>query len=132
VRYLLDDIIQEADSCSCGHSATCIEKIEGRQDDIFSFIKNGKEVLIYPDFIRRAITQVSEAIQNYQVTLKGDRKVNFSLDYTDDDPSISADVKNALEQLFKKADLLDVEINETPFDMDHLKKFKRINNENTK
>ncbi|NBC24495.1 MAG: hypothetical protein GVX78_02650 [Bacteroidetes bacterium] len=132
VRYLLDDIIQEADSCSCGHNSTCIEKIEGRQDDIFTFVKNGKEIFIYPDFIRRAITQVSEAIQNYQVTLVDDGKVNFSLDCTDENPAIAEKVKNALGQLFQKAGLFDVDVNETPFDLDQFKKFKRINNENTK
>lgn len=132
VRYLLDDIIQEADSCSCGHSSTCIEKIEGRQDDIFSFTKNGKEVLIYPDFIRRAITQVSETIQNYQVTLNDDRRVNFSLECTDDNPAIREDVKNALKRLFQKVGLFDVDVSEVPFDMGHLKKFKRINNESAK
>ena len=132
VRYLLDDIIQESDSCSCGHHSTCIEKIEGRQDDIFTFFKNGKEILIYPDFIRRAITQVSESILNYQVTLLDDRKVGFSIDGTDENPAIEEKVKNALQQLFQNAGLFDVNVSHTDFNMDQLKKFKRINNENSK
>ena len=36
--------------------ATAIEMIEGRSDDVLSLLNsNGEKVLVFPDFIRRAI-----------------------------------------------------------------------------
>lgn len=58
IRYRLNDILQEnKEPCPCGSHFTRIQKIEGREDDIFHFIvKNSDEVIqVYPDFIRRCM-----------------------------------------------------------------------------
>ena len=68
VNYYLNDILVEAtEPCECGSVLQRIEKIEGRSDDIFKFInKFGKEIVVFPDFIRRTILFV-ENIREYQV-----------------------------------------------------------------
>ncbi|MFK8103291.1 MAG: F390 synthetase-related protein, partial [Saprospiraceae bacterium] len=59
IRYELNDIIHQGLPCTCGSKAMVIDRIEGRSDDVFRFDKNGKEILIYPDFIRRAVLRAS-------------------------------------------------------------------------
>ena len=57
IRYRLNDILVERkEPCSCGSPHLALEKIEGRQDDMFAFRdRNGREKLVFPDFIRRCI-----------------------------------------------------------------------------
>lgn len=64
IRYRLDDILTERKTpCACGSLLTAIESIEGRCDDIFYLVsQTGDMVLVFPDFIRRAIITSSEHI----------------------------------------------------------------------
>lgn len=57
IRYRLNDILVERkEPCGCRSPFLALEKIEGREDDIFSFEnRDGKEVLVFPDFIRRCM-----------------------------------------------------------------------------
>ena len=57
IRYRLNDILVERKQpCSCNSPCLALEKIEGREDDMFSFLdEQGRERLIFPDFIRRCI-----------------------------------------------------------------------------
>ena len=56
IRYRLNDVlVEKKEPCPCGCVYTALEKIEGREDDVFVFSGNGKEVRIFPDFIRRCI-----------------------------------------------------------------------------
>ncbi|XID94512.1 F390 synthetase-related protein [Paenibacillaceae bacterium WGS1546] len=70
VRYRLNDLLTErADPCPCGSPFTAIERIEGRCDDIF--LATGDDgieepVLVYPDFVTRAIIGASPAIAQYR------------------------------------------------------------------
>ncbi len=71
IRYELNDIIIAKDTCSCGSKFLAIDKIEGRADDILTFINNEKkEVRIYPDFFRRAIILSDCEIADYAVIQK--------------------------------------------------------------
>jgi len=74
IRYKLDDIlVYDATPCSCGSVFTCIQKIEGRCDDILKVKSvDKKEYLLYPDFIRRAIITASEKVEEYRVEHKED------------------------------------------------------------
>lgn len=67
LSYELNDIlVEKTEACPCGSLFTCIEKIEGRSDDIFSFEgENQQEVRIFPDFIRRCFLFVDQ-IGEYQ------------------------------------------------------------------
>lgn len=57
IRYRLNDILVERSRpCPCGSPFLALEKIEGREDDMFSFSgEDGKEKRVFPDFIRRCI-----------------------------------------------------------------------------
>ena len=79
-RYRLNDILIENHApCPCGSYYTRIDKIEGRSDDIFYFEGlDGKEVIIYPDFIRRCILFV-ENVGDYQVKQHSKNKIEVCL-----------------------------------------------------
>ena len=65
IRYKLDDIIHEKFDCDCSLNSTAIEMIEGRKDDALKFLNSkGKEVVVFPDFIRRAIVFSDDNIIN--------------------------------------------------------------------
>lgn len=57
IRYRMNDILVERSKpCPCGSPFLALEKIEGREDDMFSFYgEDGKEKRVFPDFIRRCI-----------------------------------------------------------------------------
>ena len=68
VRYRLNDVLVESDqTCPCGNPATVIERIEGREDDIFLLPAADHTIVrVYPDFISRCLVYV-DAIRNYRV-----------------------------------------------------------------
>ena len=57
IRYRLNDILVErSGTCPCGSPFTALEKIEGREDDVFVFRgADGSMVSVFPDFIRRCV-----------------------------------------------------------------------------
>lgn len=57
IRYRLNDILIEKKSpCGCKSPCLALEKIEGREDDVFVFSgKDGKKHTVFPDFIRRCL-----------------------------------------------------------------------------
>lgn len=57
IRYRLNDILVERSGpCPCGSPFTALEKIEGREDDVFVFCgADGNPVSVFPDFIRRCV-----------------------------------------------------------------------------
>lgn len=57
IRYRLNDILVErSEPCPCGSPFTALEKIEGREDDVFVFQGiDGNPVSVFPDFIRRCV-----------------------------------------------------------------------------
>lgn len=132
IRYELNDIIHEGAPCKCGLKSTVIDRIEGRSDDVFVFEVNGKQVIIFPDFIRRAVISSSDGIRNYKVTLTSDNTVVYALETQKDfdKNEISEKVKNALFSLFNKMYIKDIEINEGEIKINTMNKFKRIANEN--
>jgi putative adenylate-forming enzyme len=67
IRYRLNDILVEKESpCSCGSVCLALEKIEGRQDDIFEFEGEKGTVAVFPDFIRRCML-FAEEVAEYRV-----------------------------------------------------------------
>ena len=57
IRYRLNDILVERkDKCPCGSCFTALERIEGREDDVFVFDGEGDaKIKVFPDFIRRLV-----------------------------------------------------------------------------
>lgn len=72
LRFRLDDVIVEAtgSQCRCGSVFGIIGKIEGRQDDVFYLpaSNGGKPVMVFPDFVRRALILALPPGIDYTVT----------------------------------------------------------------
>jgi putative adenylate-forming enzyme len=131
VRYELNDIIHEGLLCDCGMKSTVIEKIEGRSDDVFRFERNKKKILIYPDFIRRAIINSSDAIVNYVVCQYTEYEIRLSLEVQDtvQKESVYLQASNALKIMLREMDLTDVDVVEFDYQHSPMNKFKRIRND---
>ncbi|VYU61616.1 hypothetical protein [Clostridium tertium] len=114
IRYKLNDIlIEKKEKCPCGSVSTCIEKIEGRSDDIFKFInKKGDEVIIFPDFIRRAIISSSEEIISYQAFQQSltNIEIYIEIDEKSDRELIQDNIRFSLDHLFDKQDIEKINI----------------------
>jgi putative adenylate-forming enzyme len=78
IRFELNDMITiSPNECECGSSFRVITQIHGRADDLF-LGKNeitGGEEFIFPDYIRRAIIQSSEEINEYQAIQKSHTEI---------------------------------------------------------
>ena len=125
VNYYLNDILVEAtEPCECGSVLQRIEKIEGRSDDIFKFInKVGKEIVVFPDFIRRTILFV-ENIREYQVFQINDNLLEVAiLNISDEQKEL---IKKEFNKLFNSLDIENIEIKFINYDIDRTKKLKRI------
>ncbi|GAB2567702.1 F390 synthetase-related protein [Gracilibacillus alcaliphilus] len=82
IRYRLNDILTEQQTiCRCGSPFTAIASIEGRTDDIFYFYHTEQARLepFFPDFIRRAILQVTAPILEYKVIQHQPDRVEVAL-----------------------------------------------------
>lgn len=69
LRYALNDVLTlSPEPCPCGSSFRVVQQIQGRADDLFLGVRtdNGQTQTIFPDYIRRAIIVVSDAIKDYQ------------------------------------------------------------------
>ena len=73
IRYKMNDILHATD-CSCGSKMLALSTIEGRMDDLLIF---QEDKIIFPDFIRRAITGANLEIDNYQLIRVSDLKLNM-------------------------------------------------------
>ena len=125
VKYYLNDILIESEEvCECGLVLQRIEKIEGRSDDIFKFTnKTGKEIVVFPDFIRRTILFV-ENIREYQVFQVNDDLLEIAI------LNINEEQKKLIEKefnkLFASLDIENVKIQFIDYKVDRTVKLKRI------
>ena len=125
VNYYLNDILVETtEPCECGSVLQRIEKIEGRSDDIFKFInKFGKEIVIFPDFIRRTILFV-ENIREYQVFQINNSLLEVAiLNINDRQKEL---IKKEFNKLFTSLNIENIEIKFIDYKIDRSKKLKRI------
>lgn len=133
-NYELNDIIHEGPKCDCGLKSTVIKKIEGRSDDVFRFNVQGNEILIFPDFIRRAVLFSSDDISNFKVVLRNSKKVMVELELNGDGQKTKIQnlVKENLGHLFIKYNVRDILIEFREFKHSSMDKFTRVKNENQK
>ena len=125
VNYYLNDILVEAtEPCECGSILQKIEKIEGRSDDIFKFInKFGKEIVVFPDFIRRTILFV-ENIREYQVFQINNNLLEVAiLNISDKQKEL---IRKEFNKLFTSLEIENIEIKFINYKIDKTKKLKRI------
>lgn len=105
IRYKLNDILTEKKTpCPCGSIFTALDFIEGRMDDIFVLqgLKN-EEILIFPDFIRRAVIMSHNEIKSYQVIQSKKNIINIYLDCPQNlFREICQNIENNLKKIFTK------------------------------
>ncbi|MEO0471094.1 MAG: F390 synthetase-related protein [Bacteroidota bacterium] len=113
VRYLMNDVLQLPETpCACGSVFLCLEKIEGRTDEVLDFVgENDQSISVYPDFIRRAIVMSSDQIRDYRVEqLSVDKLHVFLQTESDQFEKAKAAVAAALQKLFASYQIADVRL----------------------
>ena len=141
IRYRLNDILVERKQpCGCKSPCLALEKIEGREDDMFSFLdEQGREKLIFPDFIRRCVLfagvssakagaavqaeNVPKAAWEYRVVQNPDRKLTVYADLT---AAERDGVCREFRKLARDRGIVLPDITFAPYDWEMGKKLKRI------
>ena len=96
IRYRLNDVLVERkEKCPCESVYTALERIEGREDDVFVFTSKDKKIRIFPDFIRRCILFAGN-ITDYRIVQQKDSSVVV---YADIDDEMKAAVTQEFEKL---------------------------------
>ncbi len=69
IRYRLDDVLAIAPMpCPCGRASRTIAAIEGRCDDICTFLDaSGAPIRVFPDFISRAVLGADAEVRDFRV-----------------------------------------------------------------
>ena len=109
LRHALDDVlVLRAEPCPCGSVFTALERVEGRRDDAFVLPnegggpgKPGPEVIVFADFIRRAILLGAEHADAYTARQRLDGRVEVSVSVRDDARAAAeAGVRAELDRLW--------------------------------
>ncbi len=129
VRYELNDIITEKVNCPCGNKMMGIESIEGRSDDILTFIDNSKnKVLFFPDAFRKAIVLAHEKINDYALIQKDANNLVMYINGEVDVCYEAAEI--AVRKLLKERNIESVHLNKLEHNPHRLgEKKRRIKNE---
>ena len=87
LRHRLNDVlVVRPDLCPCGSVCTALVRVEGRRDDAFRLPKQGggEPVIVFADFIRRAILVGAEHADAYTARQRRDGRVEVSISVSDD------------------------------------------------
>lgn len=122
VRYRLNDVLEMSNEpCACGSVHKVVERVVGREDDVFVF----EDVAITPDVLRNAVVDADRSILDFRIVQKKDRvKVMLPLEVS---ATASSAVKKALAAVFERFGVsvkLDISTCELPLPMD--KKLRRV------
>lgn len=106
VRYRLNDVLlHKKEKCPCGSHFMALEKIEGREDDVFIFeSKDGGDTKVFSDIISRCILYV-KGIKQYQVIQENKKAIRILLEYEKNadqesvQKQLQAEFSNTLSQL---------------------------------
>lgn len=124
IRYRMNDVLVERkEPCPCGCAFTALEKIEGREDDVFRFHRNdGTIEKIYPDFIRRCILFAGEIIE-YRVVQTEEGLLQIYADLSED---MTKRVRQEFELMLHEHECKPVEISFFPYEVVKGVKLKRV------
>lgn len=129
IRYRLNDILVEREQpCPCGSCYTALERIEGREDDVFLFdTEDGQVVKVFPDFIRRVVMFAGN-VENYRVlqTEKGEIEV-----YMDEPENMQERIRQEFARLAEDMGFLLPNISFYAYGYDRNKKLKRVESKRT-
>ena len=107
LRYELNDLIElREDECPCGSSFRRIRRVHGRADSILHLPSSaGREVLLMPDYVRRAVNEASDLILEYQVVQwdTSELEVRLHLAQGADRPAIESEVRRNLDYWARRA-----------------------------
>lgn len=113
LRYRLNDIlIEKKEKCQCGSKFMAIDKIEGREDDIFIFASEKGEKLVFPDFISRAVIFSDEEIIDYYVCQqeKNDMKIYLEVREKEKLEKIKMEIEKNLFELKNRFSISEMKI----------------------
>ena len=127
IRYRLNDVLISSNKkCKCGSKFMVIDKIEGREYDIFIFESckdKTKEVNVFSDFISRCLVYV-EDITNYRVVQIDKKNIIVYID------NINETIKNNILKEFKlladKKGFMLPKIDFKEYEVEKNKKVKRV------
>ena len=124
IRYRLNDVlVEKKDQCTCGSVFTALEKIEGREDDVFIFdTENDETISVFPDFIRRCIL-FSGNITDYRILQHEDGNITV---FVDTDESMKTNVLEEFRKLSADKKFILPEIHFSKYAYDKTRKLKRV------
>ena len=124
IRYRLNDVlVEKKEPCACGCVFTALEKIEGREDDVFQFSsESGEVVSVFPDFIRRCILFAGN-ITNYRILQTKDGNVTI---FADIDDSMKEKVTKEFLQLAEDQKFKMPHLTFESYCYDETRKLKRV------
>ena len=131
VRHLLDDVwIPSNRTCPCGSPFMALEAVEGRKDDLFRLPgRAGGEVVVFPDFLRRALLTASEAIAEYRIVQRATERVEVGVGTASGevDGALDDAVRAALDRVWSRFEVRPPHVVVRPYrSVPSLKKMKRV------
>lgn len=127
IRYRMNDIlVEKQDGCACGSPFCAIDRIEGREDDVFVFAATGGgETKVFADFIRRCILFAGD-LPDYRVVQHKDGSISV---YSDVSEAQKAHIVKEFAALAADKHFLLPEISFYPYAVTRGKKMKRVERE---
>jgi len=124
VRYRLNDILVEREKpCKCGSVFLALEKIEGRQDDIFELEGENGTVTVFPDFIRRCML-FAEDVSEYRVQQVSSSEIAVLADNLNE--SSKQKIIDELHRLSGNYHFKTPSVIFKPYEYDNRRKLKRV------
>lgn len=105
LRYRLNDLlVLQPDPCPCGSPFLRLDRIEGRCDEVLSFLHSDGHTMVpvFPDFLRGAVLQAGPAIAEYRIVQTGPSALTVELRTTPSaaESAIESEVRHHLARLF--------------------------------
>ncbi len=124
IRYRLNDVlVEKKEPCKCASPLLALEKIEGRQDDVFEFSGENGVVPVFPDFIRRCIL-FADGIGEYRVQQLSPYKILILADGLTE--IAKRQITTEFEKLAKYYSFTVPDIEFQPYQYDISRKLKRV------
>ena len=134
IRYeVTDRVIMHHEKCACGNPSPWIE-LEGRTDDVTSFMEAGKEIKVAPLAIYAVLKEVHE-LRRFQVEVYPENKVELRIEPKEgiEESAAFEAAKKKLADFLANQNIFHATINlskEKPAQNPNSGKFKHIINHN--
>lgn len=129
VRYRLNDVLlHKKEKCPCRSHFLALEKIEGREDDVFIFEnKNGGDTKVFSDIISRCVLYV-KGIKQYQVIQESKKAIRILLEYEKnaDPQAVQKQLQEEFSNTFSQLGCMDIAMTFDKYQHTTNKKLKRV------